>query len=376
MKTPFFRAASACLLAVALAGCASHAASNNQPTVLPAPRRPARFQSGDDHDLPAGLPLWHGHPSDGRPQRSDLVTPHRASVFTTRLLPGEYHFTVEDDRAGDLKASAGQHYYFQMIIVPSGFSATGRLGIVSPQQGEDESAHLPPIDKDDIENPASGERGVTAAPALATVRPSPRSGESESAAELFLHEPASAFEIEQIQTCGLVHGSMTPAVPFHGIAHPRVTQGVADQRLLAMVQPWSIGAGVAPWHGVPALCARCTRAGFRWPGKSLLIGGSGNKWRRSRPFRCAERKRVLRRCLQEDFGNGHELEQPIFCSQHRPVEQSARGSSVSVHERVLVGQPEMQQDGSDHRMQKASWCFPVRDGGLIRKSTKRVQSPG
>ena len=85
---------------------------------------------------------------------SDLVTPHRATVFTTRLLPGEYHFAVEDTKAGDLKASAGQHYYFQMIIVPSGFSATGRLGIVSPQQGKDEIAHLHPIDKDDIENPA------------------------------------------------------------------------------------------------------------------------------------------------------------------------------------------------------------------------------
>ena len=155
MKMPFSRLAALFPLAVAfaLAGCASHTA-NDKPTLLPAPANlPASkvatitiyrpdFRFGTDIQPTVAL------------NGSDLVTPHQGTVFNTRLLPGEYHFTVEDKRAGDLKASAGQHYYFQMIIVPSGFSATGRLGIVSPQQGEDETSHLRPIDKGDIENPA------------------------------------------------------------------------------------------------------------------------------------------------------------------------------------------------------------------------------
>ena len=153
MKISFFRPASAFLLAAALAGCASHAASN-KPTLLPAP---ANLPASKVATITIYRPDFRFgtdvHPTVAL-NGSDLVTPQRATVFTTRLLPGEYHFTVEDERAGDLKASAGRHYYFQMIIVSRGFSATGRLGIVSPQQGEDEIAHLEPVDKNDIENPA------------------------------------------------------------------------------------------------------------------------------------------------------------------------------------------------------------------------------
>ena len=155
MKIPLSRFAAASLLAaaLALAGCASHA-GNNQPTVLPAP-------AGLPASKVATITIYRPdfrfgsdiHPTVSL-NGSELVTPHRATVFTARLLPGEYHFTVDDDRAGDLKASAGQHYYFQLTLVRSGFSAGGRLGIVSPQEGEDEIAHLQPIDKDDIENPA------------------------------------------------------------------------------------------------------------------------------------------------------------------------------------------------------------------------------
>ena len=145
---PFLLAA-----ALALAGCASHPA-DHQPALLPAP---ASLPASKVATITIYRPDFH-YGSDIHPtvavNGSDLVTPHRATVFTTRLLPGEYHFTVDDDKAGDLKASAGQHYYFQMILVRSGFSAAGRLGIVSPQQGEDEIAHLQPIDKNDIENPA------------------------------------------------------------------------------------------------------------------------------------------------------------------------------------------------------------------------------
>ena len=153
MKFPPFRPAAASLLAaLALAGCASHSA--NPPTLLPAPAslpaskvaaitiyRPDFGRGGDIHPTVA----LNG---------SDLVTPHRATVFTARLLPGEYHFTVDGDRAGDLKASAGQHYYFQLVIVPGGFSGRGRLGIVSPEEAKDETAGLKPIDKNDIEDPA------------------------------------------------------------------------------------------------------------------------------------------------------------------------------------------------------------------------------
>ena len=155
MKTPFPCPAAPFLLAAALllAGCASGPQAA-KPTLLPAPAGLAASKVATitiyRPDYPYGTDI---HPTVAV-NGSDLVTPHRDTVFTARLLPGEYHFTVDDDKAGDLKASAGKHYYFQMVVVPSGFSGHGRLGIVSPEQGEYEIAHLEPIDKDDIENPA------------------------------------------------------------------------------------------------------------------------------------------------------------------------------------------------------------------------------
>ena len=154
MKFPPFRPVAAFLLAaLALAGCASRPA-NDQPTLLPAP---ASLPASKVAVITIYRPDW-GRGGDIRPtvalNGSDLVTPHRATMFTARLLPGEYHFTVDGDRAGDLKASAGQRYYFQLIIVPGGFSGRGRLGIVSPEQAKDETARLKPVDKGDIEDPA------------------------------------------------------------------------------------------------------------------------------------------------------------------------------------------------------------------------------
>ena len=150
-------AAPLAILGIVLAGCASPGSAPraaSQPTLLPAPPL-----------LPvtkvATITIYRpdfGDGADSNPtvavNGSDLIAPHRGEIFTTRLLPGEYHFEVDGDKAGDLKASAGQHYYFQLIIVPGGFSGHGRLGIVSPEQAKDESAHLKPVDKDDIENPA------------------------------------------------------------------------------------------------------------------------------------------------------------------------------------------------------------------------------
>ncbi len=158
MKPPLFRcAASVAALALVLAGCASQNSSPRaagQPALVPAPASlPVAkvatitiYRSDFDRDADV-------HPTVSV-NGSDLVTPHRGTVFTARLLPGTYHFEVDGERAGDLKASAGQHYYFQMAIVPGGFSGHGRLGIVSPQQGQAESTGLQPSDKGDIENPA------------------------------------------------------------------------------------------------------------------------------------------------------------------------------------------------------------------------------
>ena len=149
MKFSPFRLSAPFLLAVALAGCAAH--PDKQPTLLPAP---ASLPASKVAAITIYRPEWGRgegiHPTVAL-NGSDLVTPHRATVFTTRLPPGEYHFTVDGDRAGDLKASAGQHYYFQLVIAPGG---RGRLGIVSPEEGKDETAHLEPVGKDDIEDPA------------------------------------------------------------------------------------------------------------------------------------------------------------------------------------------------------------------------------
>jgi hypothetical protein len=137
---------------LALAGCASHEAE--RPTLLPAP-------PGLSTAKVALITIYRPEQDFGASVNptvalngSDLISPHRNTIFTARLLPGEYRFTVDDDRAGTLRAAAGHHYYFQLIIQPGKFSGNARLGIVSPEQAADESAHLVPADKDDVENRA------------------------------------------------------------------------------------------------------------------------------------------------------------------------------------------------------------------------------
>jgi len=68
---------------------------------------------------------------------------------------------------------------------------------------------------------------------------------------------------------------------------------------------------------------------------------------------------VLGRSFQEDLGDGDELEEPIPVPQHRPVEQSSRDAAVAVNERVVVGQPEMQDDRPQDRMEKPLRCSTV-----------------
>ncbi len=157
MKSPLPRLAASFLsLSLVLAGCAGQGAPHaaDRPALLPAPAKLSASQV-------AMVTIYrpdYGEDVDRHPtvsvNGSDLITPHRSQVFTARLLPGEYHFELDGDKAGDLRASAGQHYYFQLLVLPGGFSGRARLGIVSPAQAKDETARLQPIDKDDIENPA------------------------------------------------------------------------------------------------------------------------------------------------------------------------------------------------------------------------------
>ena len=48
--------------------------------------------------------------------------------------------------------------------------------------------------------------------------------------------------------------------------------------------------------------------------------------------------------------DGNEFEEPISVAKHRPIEQRPRRSAVAVHKGMIVGQPKMEKNRSDDRM--------------------------
>lgn len=50
--------------------------------------------------------------------------------------------------------------------------------------------------------------------------------------------------------------------------------------------------------------------------------------------------------------DGDVFKNPKALLQHSPIEQSARGAPVAVHKGVVVGQPEVQDDGTHHGVQE------------------------
>lgn len=49
----------------------------------------------------------------------------------------------------------------------------------------------------------------------------------------------------------------------------------------------------------------------------------------------------------QDSRNGKEFELPETMPEHRPIEKGTRGSPVSVNKRMVVGEPEMKNDGTN-----------------------------
>ena len=82
----------------------------------------------------------------------DLVTLHDGKVFTVRLAPGTYKFEIDGEGAGELRSTAGEHYYFVSAAKPGNFTPTPVLGLVSPRQGREQIQGLAPVDRSDVNN--------------------------------------------------------------------------------------------------------------------------------------------------------------------------------------------------------------------------------
>lgn len=82
---------------------------------------------------------------------------------------------------------------------------------------------------------------------------------------------------------------------------------------------------------------------------------------------------VLDRGFFDDAGDGDELHEPIALAGHHPIEEGPGRSAVAVHEGVVAGQHEVNDDGADHGVNE----LPVPLVGKVAQGLHPlVQLPG
>ena len=145
-------------------------------------------------------------------------------------------------------------------------------------------------------------------------------------------------------------------------------QGMAQQGQLAMIEP--VHALQSPLQGAH-LAGFALQIGMQ-VGDGLLdhlhLGQKEVGEVVVVAFTQQERALVLPPGLVDRRGNRNELEQPVALIEHRPIEERPGRTAVSIAEGVVVGQPEVQGDGPDHRMEKHS------RGLAVSKAAEQLQA--
>ena len=105
------------------------------------------------------------------------------------------------------------------------------------------------------------------------------------------------------------------------------------------------------------ISARAARkmAGFMrglFTGGTYAVGGSSGPAAFGAKVPLAKGTVVLPGCLQDFVGDREELREPEAVAKHGPVEQGPRVPAVAIDEGVIVGDPEVKQDGTDHRVEE------------------------
>src|SRR3990172_403411 len=77
---------------------------------------------------------------------------------------------------------------------------------------------------------------------------------------------------------------------------------------------------------------------------------------------------VFRRCSTQDAGDRYVLAEPIALLKHRPVEERSRCSTVPIDERVIVGEPKVENDRPKHGMNESAAGLGVREGAHLLQS--------
>src|SRR5688500_2525899 len=61
---------------------------------------------------------------------------------------------------------------------------------------------------------------------------------------------------------------------------------------------------------------------------------------------------ILNRRPQQNLRNGNEYKKPVAIIQHAPIKKRTGRSSISIHKRVIVGQPKVQNNCPNDRVDK------------------------
>src|SRR5438105_2601481 len=67
-------------------------------------------------------------------------------------------------------------------------------------------------------------------------------------------------------------------------------------------------------------------------------------------FGLQKSRAVLHRRFPQELGDRDKFKQPVTRMKHLPVKERPGGSPIAIHEGMVVGEPEVQNDSANHRL--------------------------
>src|SRR5439155_9323354 len=85
------------------------------------------------------------------------------------------------------------------------------------------------------------------------------------------------------------------------------------------------------------------------------------------------RPHVLSRGLTQDPRNRQVIRQPVSLCPHRPVEERSRRPTIPILERVVISDPEVDEDGPNDWVQETTtWFLSVRELGQRLQALRKL----